>query len=129
MGRVTHFEIHAVDPAAMARFYSEVLGWKFQRWDGPIEYWLIETGDAARPGINGGLFAREGGPPADGQAVNAYVCMAEVESVDDTVAKGLAAGGSVALPKHPIPGIGWLAYLKDLDGTIFGVMQPDPKAA
>jgi predicted enzyme related to lactoylglutathione lyase len=29
----------------------------------------------------------------------------------------------------PIPGVGWLAYFKDLDGHIFGVMQIDAGAA
>jgi hypothetical protein len=28
----------------------------------------------------------------------------------------------------PIPGIGWLAYCKDTEGHIFGIMHPDPAA-
>jgi predicted enzyme related to lactoylglutathione lyase len=28
----------------------------------------------------------------------------------------------------PIPGVGWLAYVKDLDGNILGIMQNDPAA-
>lgn len=28
-----------------------------------------------------------------------------------------------------IPGVGWLAYAKDPEGTIFGMMQSDPSAA
>jgi predicted enzyme related to lactoylglutathione lyase len=28
----------------------------------------------------------------------------------------------------PIPGLGWLAYYKDTEGNIFGMMQPDPNA-
>jgi predicted enzyme related to lactoylglutathione lyase len=28
----------------------------------------------------------------------------------------------------PIPGIGWLAYAKDTEGNIFGMMQNDPGA-
>jgi predicted enzyme related to lactoylglutathione lyase len=28
----------------------------------------------------------------------------------------------------PIPGVGWLAYCKDTEGNIFGLMQADPKA-
>ena len=43
-------------------------------------------------------------------------------------AKGLTLGASVALPKMPIPGMGWLAYLKDTEGNVFGMMQMDPKA-
>jgi predicted enzyme related to lactoylglutathione lyase len=28
----------------------------------------------------------------------------------------------------PIPGMGWLAYCKDTEGNIFGMMQGDPNA-
>jgi predicted enzyme related to lactoylglutathione lyase len=38
-------------------------------------------------------------------------------------------GGSIALAKMPIPGVGWLAYGKDTEGNIFGCMQSDPAAA
>ena len=52
-----------------------------------------------------------------------------VKNVDDAVAQVLANGGSIAVPKMAVPGIGWLAYCKDPEGTIFGMMQNDPKAA
>jgi predicted enzyme related to lactoylglutathione lyase len=64
----------------------------------------------------------------DGQAVIAYVCTVDVEDVDASVQAALDNGGQVALPKMPIPGMGWLAYCKDTEGNIFGVMQNDPNA-
>ncbi len=39
-------------------FYSNVFGWKFAKWDGPAEYWIISTGTAPEPGIDGGLMRR-----------------------------------------------------------------------
>jgi uncharacterized protein len=39
-----------------------------------------------------------------------------------------AAGGQFVLPKMPVPGVGWLAYFKDTEGHIFGVMQADSAA-
>jgi predicted enzyme related to lactoylglutathione lyase len=27
-----------------------------------------------------------------------------------------------------VPGVGWLAYFKDTEGNIFGIMQNDPNA-
>jgi predicted enzyme related to lactoylglutathione lyase len=48
--------------------------------------------------------------------------------VDDTIATVTASGGTIALEKMPVPGIGWLAYAKDTEGNIFGVLQPDPTA-
>jgi predicted enzyme related to lactoylglutathione lyase len=43
--------------------------------------------------------------------------------------RSTSLGGTVAVPKMPIQGVGWLAYAKDPDGNIFGLMQPDEKAA
>lgn len=59
----------------------------------------------------------------------AYVCTVDTVSVDDSVKRVEAGGGSIALPKMAIPGVGWLAYCKDTEGNIFGMMQADPKAA
>lgn len=126
MPRVVHFEIHAEDPERAVRFYSSLFGWTFQRWEGPMDYWMITTGPDGQPGINGGLIRRMG--TIDGTAVIAYVCTIDVDSVDDAMARALELGGQTALPKMPIPGVGWLAYAKDSEGNIFGMMQNDPSA-
>lgn len=128
MPRPTHFEIQAGDPARAIKFYESVFGWSFQKWDGPMPYWMVTTGPDSKPGINGGLHARMGPAPVEGQAVIAFVCTVEVDSVDAYVAKTQNAGGKICVPKMPIPGIGWLAYGNDTEGNIFGMMQPDPAA-
>jgi predicted enzyme related to lactoylglutathione lyase len=129
MGRVTHFEIHATDPERAIHFYTEVLGWKFTSWgNAGWDYWLIETGPAEEPGINGGMIRRMGGSPEEGQAVNAYVCTVLVDDLDATVASATDRGATIALPRMPIPGVGWLAYVKDTEGNILGLMQTDETA-
>ena len=46
MNRVNHFEIYTPDPETVQPFYGEVFGWKFQKFEGgPMEYWLVTTGD------------------------------------------------------------------------------------
>ena len=126
MPRVVHFEIHAADPDRAVNFYKTLFGWEFQKWEGPMEYWLVTTGPNEQPGINGGLVRRQG--EIDGQAVIAYVCTVDVEDLDASVQTALDNGGQIALPKMPIPGMGWLAYCKDTEGNIFGMMQGDPNA-
>ena len=126
MPRVVHFEIHAGDPARAINFYEKIFGWTFSKWDGPMPYWLVTTGPDSEPGINGGLHERRG--EIDGQAVIAYVCTVGVESVDASIATVAANGGTIAVPKMPIPGMGWLVYCKDTEGNIFGMMQPDANA-
>ena len=71
---------------------------------------------------------RRGPAPVEGQAVNAFVCTVDVSNINQFLTKVGAAGGTIALPKMPVPGVGWLAYAKDTEGNIFGMMQNDPNA-
>ncbi len=129
MSRVVHFEIHASNPEAVVQFYTELLGWKITKWDGPVDYWLIQTGSTTEPGIDGGLMPRRGDGPLEMQAVNAFVCTVGVADLDATLTRVTELGGVIALPKMAVPGVGWLAYAKDTDGNIFGMLQPDATAA
>ncbi len=126
MPRVIHFEIHAENPERAVKFYTDLFGWEFKRWEGPVPYWLIKTGPDSQPGINGGLLPRQ--RPIDGQAVIAYVCTVDVSSLEAQLKKAQASGAAVVMPATAIPGVGWLAYCKDTEGNIFGMMQADPKA-
>lgn len=125
MARPVHFEIHATDPEQIVNFYETVFGWKFNRW-GDAEYWLITTGDG--PGIDGGLVPRKGPRPAADAPVGAFVNTIEVPDIDGAMAAATALGGTVALDKHAVPTVGWLAYFRDPDGNLFGIMQPEPNA-
>ncbi|MEI6136599.1 MAG: VOC family protein [Chloroflexota bacterium] len=130
MPRVVHFDVHAEDPERAMRFYSEVLGWSFQPY--MSDYWGIITGEdgtsSGMNGINGGLTKRQGPPPTLGQPLSAFPCTVDVDDVDAYVAKVLAAGGTVAVPKHAIEGMAWLAYCIDTEGNIFGMFQEDATA-
>jgi uncharacterized protein len=126
MNRPVHFEIHADNPERAVAFYSALFGWKFTKWDGPMPYWMIKTGDGM--GIDGGMVPRRGPPPIEGQPVNACPVTMNVASCDEAVSAITANGGTIALPRMAIPGVGWLAYGKDTEGNIFGVMQNDPAA-
>jgi len=126
MPRVVHFEIHAGDPDRAVNFYTTLFGWTFQKWEGPMDYWLVTTGPDSQPGINGGLIRRQG--EIDGQAVIAYVCTVDVANVDESTQSATSNGAQVVVPKMPIPGVGWLVYCKDTEGNIFGMMQNDPSA-
>lgn len=116
MPRVVHFEIPTEDPSRALAFYQSVFGWQSQKWDGPEDYWLLTTGAAEQPGINGGLMKRH--DPR--QPVTNTV---DVPSVDDFCAKITQAGGEIVVPKMEIPGVGYLAYFKDTEGNIFGIME------
>jgi len=122
MSRVIHFELAADDPERAVRFYSKVFGWKLNKWDGPEDYWLATTGDSSEPGIDGAIMRRD---PQRPPVVNTI----GVESLDDSVAKVAANGGTVLESKMPIPGVGYFAYCLDSEGNPFGLMQSDPSVA
>ncbi|HVO56811.1 MAG TPA: VOC family protein [Dongiaceae bacterium] len=122
MGRVVHFEIPAGDTDRVAGFYSKVFGWKFEKWPGPMEYWLVSTGDCGAAGINGGMLRKN-------DMIRGTTNTVQVDSVEESLAAIKAAGGKGLTPKTAIPGVGYFAYCEDTEGNVFGVMQNDTAAA
>lgn len=122
MPRIVHFELHSEQPEQTAEFFREVFDWQANMWDQPgMEYWLLTTGAAERPGINGGLMKSRDGQPRT-------VCTLDVPDVDEYARKVESAGGKVVVPKMPIPGVGWLAYCTDPQGVLFGIYTMDEAA-
>ncbi len=120
MPRVVHFEIPADEPERAVEFYSRIFNWRIEKWQGPVDYRLITTGEEGEPGIDGALARRD-------QSMGA-VNTINVPSVDDLTEKIEAAGGKVIAPKMTVPGVGWMAYCEDTEGNVFGPMQDDPSA-
>ena len=126
MPRVIHFEIVADNPERAMKFYKEVFGWEFNKWDGPQDYWLVKTGEGSQPGINGGLTPKtnEGSGNTGGRITNSI----DVPSIDEFSNKISMEGGKVLSPKMPIPGVGYLAICEDTEGITFGIIQYDRNA-
>jgi len=121
MPRVVHFEIDAKKPDRAIKFYEKVFSWKIKKWEGPVEYYLITTGKESEPGIDGGLSRRTKPEPS---TVNTI----DVPSVDEFIKKVEASGGTIIRPKMAVPGVGYMAYFKDPEGNIFGMMENDASA-
>ena len=119
--RPVHFEFQTADPAKTGAFFAKAFGWKVAKWDGPMEYHMVETGDGPM-GINGGI-----GRCPDGKPVTTNVL--GVEDLDASIKAVTAAGGKIVAPKMAIPTVGWLAYAQEPTGIVFGMMQGDPTAA
>ena len=120
MPRPTHFEFNADDPERAAKFYENVFGWKIKKWEGPIDYWLVTTGEKGTPGIDGGIMKR-----MDHETTIVNI---DVPSVNEFAKKIEEAGGKVVKPKDAIPGVGYFAYCADTEGNVFGIMQEDANA-
>ena len=124
MPRPIHFELQVDDPERAIAFYSQVFEWTFREQPGDEPYWLIATGPASEPGINGGMLRRFGDPPIEGAPVNGCACLIDVPSVDEYVRRVENAGGIVVMPKM-MTSMGLLSYAKDTEENVFGLLQRD----
>ena len=131
--RVVHFEIQANNLERAKKFYTDVFGWDFQKWEGSSpagDYYMIMTAekDSKELGINGGLLQRPCPPPKLEQGTNAYTCTIMVKDIDETMVKIKKVGGKVAMPKFALVGMAWQAYYIDTENNVFGIHQPDKNA-
>ncbi|MEA2646407.1 MAG: uncharacterized protein QOE92_1490 [Chloroflexota bacterium] len=120
MPRPSHFEIPIDDADRAEKFYGDVFGWTFNRFEGaPAYYGLAATGKED-VGIDGALYQR-------GDRTQTVLTM-NVESIEDAIKKVEAAGGKVTQQKDSIPGVGWIATAVDTEGNEFGLFSNDENA-
>lgn len=110
--RVIHFEIVGKDGAALQRYYSDLLGWKLDT-NHPGNYGMTNGDSMPIIGI---------GSTPDGSSghVTGYVTVA---SIDDTLARATALGGSVVMPKFSPDGNAQLALVADPEGHVLGLTE------
>lgn len=130
MSRVIHFEIHAEDVPRAVAFYQQVFGWETQDWSeyAGMPYFGVVTGAGGEPGINGAIMRRQGANMPVGGPIAGAVLTIGTDDFDATAARIEAAGGTVALAKHALPGMAWQGYFHDTEHNVFGIHQPDPGA-
>jgi predicted enzyme related to lactoylglutathione lyase len=112
-GQLVHFEIPAQDTARAKGFYADLFGWKFQSYDGPMEYHMTQAG--GDPG--GGLYPSQSGEKGP-------IVYFDVDDIDAAVTRVRELGGE-AEDKQPIPSIGWFARCKDTEGNTFSLFKSD----
>ena len=120
MPKIIHFEVPAKDTKRAVAFYKKAFGWKFIKYVG-MDYWLATAGEDKEPGINGAIAKKD-------ETHLTTINTVSVPSFEEAVKKIKAAGGEILGPKMTVPSVGYMAYCKDTEGNIFGIMQMDPKA-
>lgn len=121
MPRFSFVDIAVDDPDRAIKFYQDVFGWEITKWEGPMNYWLIKTGEPDEAGVDAGLAERE--DPS--QSMTPII---DVPSVDDFAARVIASGGKIIQQKMTIPGVGYLVSCKDTEGNTFSIMETDESA-
>lgn len=117
MPRPIHFDLCAKDPARALAFYRAAFGWTAERWTGgPFEYYLVRTGAAPEPGIDGGLMRA-----AEGKLETMLTL--GVPSLEAAMAAVTAAGGTIEGKVEEIPGVGRMVNCRDTEGNVLGLME------
>ncbi|HEX6579820.1 MAG TPA: VOC family protein [Actinomycetota bacterium] len=126
MDKVVHFEIPVDDASRAREFYASAFEWELYEADmgGGNMYTTVTTtpiDEATRlptePGaINGGLMQRSSDTPAP-------VITIGVTSIDESLKKVDAGGGSIVQPRTEIPELGAYAYFKDTEGNVVGLWE------
>jgi predicted enzyme related to lactoylglutathione lyase len=125
MDKVVHFEITYEDQERAKDFYRTVFEWDLNdvpmgggmnyttATTVPIDEQMMPTEPGA---INGGFTTKGAETPAP-------VITIGVDSIDDTLKKIEAEGGSVVTPRTPIQDMGAFAYFKDSEGNTMGLFE------
>lgn len=122
----TYFDLTVRDVGLARAFFEKVLGWRFERFEMPYEYFRIQAGPEEEAGIDGGIGAIDDAPLSGGRPMVQVTI--PVEDLAAMLGRVVAAGGSIVEPRMPIPGIGWYATCAEPGGLKFGLIQADANA-
>lgn len=106
-----HVEYLVTDIDRAMAFYKSVFDWDFQQFtDSMVVFGYqgkhiggLQKVDSVSAGASPSLWF-------------------EVSSLEESVAKGLAAGGTLLKDRHPVPGVGFAVVLADQDGNEVGLV-------
>ena len=125
MDKVVHFEITYDDHERAKDFYRSVFEWDLS--DVPMGGEMVYTTATTVP-IDDKMMPTEpgainGGFTSKGAETPGPVITIQVDSIDDSLKKVEAGGGSVVTPRTPIPNMGAFAYFKDSEGNVMGLFE------
>lgn len=121
MSTIVHFDVPAENIDRAKKFYTELLGWKFESWPG-MEYNLITTTNLEGvPGVGGGMGKRV--DPSQ-RMVNYF----GVKSIDAAIQQVKNLGGRMLSDKMAVPTMGYLANCVDTEGNTFGLWEENHEA-
>jgi predicted enzyme related to lactoylglutathione lyase len=132
MPTIVHFEIPADDVERSRKFYTDLFGWKIEKWPGMdsdsggssnMEYWVITTTDEKgnKALIGGGMMKRQ----KPHEQITNFI---DVKSVDEYSSKIEKLGGKVVVPKMAVPGMGYFAVGHDTENNSFGIWESNESA-
>jgi uncharacterized protein len=112
-GRLTLNQLNTSDPERALQFYSELFGWRSETMEeGDQPYWGLYNGET----VNAGLMNLPEGPGMPSHWL-VYFGTDDIDAASDRIT---ASGGTVMVPKMPVPG-GEILVAQDPQGAIFAL--------
>jgi predicted enzyme related to lactoylglutathione lyase len=87
----TYFDLTVHDLGQARAFFEKVLGWRFEKFPMPYEYYRIQAGPTGDPGIDGGMGALKDAPIAEGSPLTQITV--PVPNLDEVLSRVEANGG------------------------------------
>lgn len=116
MSKAMNFSIYVDDMERALRFYSEVFGWKADKFPGG-EHYIVSAGEEDEQGVDGFLEPR--------QKTRSTVNHFRIFSYDETLEKITREGGKI-LEEMDMGDMGRHAFCEDPDGNVLGLMWENP---
>lgn len=112
--QIVHWEIMGADGDAQKSFYGDLFDWEFQSPEGFDGYHMVSGEDV---GVGGAVGQGSEEMPS---YLTVYV---QVASIDETLARIEAKGGSTVVPRTEIPDMVTFALFSDPAGNVVGLVE------
>lgn len=117
-GEVVHVEFPSGDADRAQAFWAGLFGWEFVNPGMPgMDYRMAQVSENAGVAV----FASE-------NRTGYPTIYLDTENIDESIDRVRELGGE-ADDRAPVPGHGWFASCRDVEGTAFHLWQRDPDAA
>lgn len=118
-GQFVWYDLMSPDVDAATKFYTEVVGWGTQQWDGPAPYTMW----TASGNPIGGVVPLTSDHAAAG-VVPHWMAYITVDDVDAIIEKAKDKGATVVAEPRDIPDTGRFAVIRDPQGALIAVYTP-----
>ena len=116
-GAFSWSELMTSDPAAAAKFYGKLFGWKVKEMGAEMGgYRVANIGETSV----GGLMAM---PPKAKGLKPSWGVYVTVDDVDKTLAQAVKLGAKVCMEAMDVPGVGRMAGFNDPQGAMISIIK------
>jgi predicted enzyme related to lactoylglutathione lyase len=115
------YELLTGDPDAASDFFTQIIGWRTQIWEGgerPYRMWVADDVPVAGT-MELPEDARAGGTPPH------WLPYVRTPDIKATVSRARELGAGIYLEPMTITGVGRIAVIADPQGAVFAVHQPE----